>query len=326
MQLDRDSFYNKCIDIFDSCMDKFFDTDIKKIGAVCKFENRGYFRLEYKYYPHNYRIVVENEIRTFNIEIIDAEQASASLGQICEYGSDLNAEWIERSIKLLKAVLLKNEFNMYFHKDGKYYKKNADGIKRLKNIDEAEADMLEQRERHKELLNEWYDWKIDEVEDIIWDAFNNKGDTGVIQFLPKLKKYDGINALKESPYLKRIPSEISAEIGKILYESTGNEEYLDVIKRNMDACPYKLPFVSMLSYCKPCFKLNKLLIDVYINDENEVNRNTAVMGILYGKGIINDRFSIQEANDTLELRNKFKSKSKVERRSIINRFESGKLI
>lgn len=176
------------------------------------------------------------------------------------------------------------------------------------------------------IMEELYDWEIDEIEDIIWDAFNNKKDTGVIQFLPKLKKYDGINALKESSYLKQIPSEISAEIGKILYESTGNEEYLDVIKRNIDACPNNISFVSILSYCKPCFKLNKLLIDVYINNENKVNRNTAIMGILYGKGIINDRLSIQEANDTIELRKKFKSESKEERKNIINRFENGKLI
>lgn len=154
MQLDRDSFYNKYIDIFDSCMDKMFGTDIKKTEAVCKFENRGFFRLEYKYYPQNYRIVIENEIKTFNIEIFDAEQASNSLYRICKFKSELNTEWIEESIKLLKAVLLKNEFTMYFHKDGKYYKKNANGIKRIKNIDELQADIQEQRERHKELLNE----------------------------------------------------------------------------------------------------------------------------------------------------------------------------
>ncbi|MCM1236866.1 MAG: hypothetical protein NC489_42865 [Ruminococcus flavefaciens] len=51
---------------------------------------------------------------------------------------------------MLKTVLLKNEVNMYFHKDGKYYKKNADGVKRIKNIDVLLADIQEQQERHKE--------------------------------------------------------------------------------------------------------------------------------------------------------------------------------
>ena len=42
----------------------------------------------------------------------------------------------EEAINLLKSVLLKNEFNFYFHKDGKLYKKNAEGIKRVKDIRE----------------------------------------------------------------------------------------------------------------------------------------------------------------------------------------------
>lgn len=139
MQLDS-SFYNKYIDIFDSCMDKIFGADIQKSGTLCKFENRGFFRLEYNYYPYNYRIVVENEMRTFDITIFDVEQASNSLYRICKFKNQLNIECIEEAINLLKFVLLKNEFNMYFHKNGKLYKKNTEGIKRVKDI--------------KELLNE----------------------------------------------------------------------------------------------------------------------------------------------------------------------------
>lgn len=45
------------------------------------------------------------------------------------------------------------------------------------------------------------------------------------------EKYDGIKALRESPYLLQIPSEASVEIGKILYETTGDEGYLDIIKK-----------------------------------------------------------------------------------------------
>ena len=72
-------------------------------------------------------------------------------------------------------------------------------------------------------LEEIYDWEREEVEDIIWDAFFNKKEIELAQFFPKIKKYDGIKALKESPYLLQIPSEASVEIGKILYEVTGDE-------------------------------------------------------------------------------------------------------
>lgn len=179
---------------------------------------------------------------------------------------------------------------------------------------------------YPKLMEEIYEWEKDEVEDIVWKAFNEKHEIGVAQYLPKINKYDGIKALKECPFLNQIPSGSSVEIAKVLYEATDNEEYLEMIKKNIDACPDNISFVSTLSYCKPCPKLNSLLIDIYINNENKVNRNTAVMGLLYEKKIIKDRASIQEANNTIELRKKFKSEDREERISIINRFEAGELL
>ena len=174
-------------------------------------------------------------------------------------------------------------------------------------------------------LEEIYDWEREEVEDIIWDAFFNKKEIELAQFLPKLEKYDGIKVLKESPYLLQVPSEASVEIGKILYEVTGNEEYLDLIKKNIDASPETISYVSILSYCKPCQRLYNILADIYINNNNRVNRSTAVMGILYNKGIIKDRDSIKESNDVINLRKKFKSEDSAERQIILKKFENGEL-
>ncbi len=170
---------------------------------------------------------------------------------------------------------------------------------------------------YPQIMEEIYDWERDEVEDIIWDAFMNKGEVELASFLPKLKKYDGIKALKESRYLFQIPSETSVEIGKVLYEATGKETYLNIIKKNIDASPDTISYVSILSYCKPSRKLYKMLADIYINNENETNRSTAVMGLLFNKGIIKDIFSIQESNDTIALRKKFRSEDKKERKRIL---------
>lgn len=175
------------------------------------------------------------------------------------------------------------------------------------------------------IMEEIYDWERDEVENIIWNAFTNKNEVELALFLPKLEKYDGIKALKESPYLFQIPSEASAEIGKVIYEATGDEDYLELIKKNIDASPDTISYVSILSYCKPCLKLYNMLADIYINNGNKVNRNTAVMGLLFNKGIIKDRTSIKESNDTIELRKKFKSENKEERKRIFERFEKGEL-
>lgn len=49
------------------------------------------------------------------------------------------------------------------------------------------------------VMEEIYDWEREEVENIIWDAFNNKKEIELAQFLPKLEKYNGIKALRESP-------------------------------------------------------------------------------------------------------------------------------
>lgn len=176
------------------------------------------------------------------------------------------------------------------------------------------------------IMEEIYDWEKDEVEDIIWDAFINKNEVRLAPLLPKLDKYDGIRALRESPYLLKIPSNASAEIGKVLYEVTDDEKYLDVIKRNIDASPDTISYVSILSYCKPCPRLYNILADIYINNSNKVNRNTAVMGLLFNKGIIKDRSSIKESNETISLRERFKSEDREERKRIFERFEKGELI
>ncbi|MBE5959022.1 MAG: hypothetical protein E7254_09220 [Lachnospiraceae bacterium] len=173
------------------------------------------------------------------------------------------------------------------------------------------------------IIEEVYDWEKNEVEDIIWDNFVYKNEIDLAVFLPKLTKYDGIKALEERVHLSKIPSEASVEISSALYESTGDEKYLDIIKQNIDASPNTISYVSVLSYCKPCEHLFEILSDIYVNNENKVNRNTAVMGMLYNRGIIKDRESIEESNNTIPLRGKFRSDDKQERKRILDKFKKG---
>lgn len=194
-------------------------------------------------------------------------------------------------------------------------------------INQLNANGSEKKDGYyPQIMEEIYDWEREEVEDIIWNSFINKNKVELVPLLPKLEKYDGIKALKECPYLFQIPSEASAEIGKVLYEVTDDENYLDIIKRNIDASPDTISYVSILSYCKPCPRLYNILADIYINNNNKVNRSTAVMGLLFNKGIIKDRKSIKESNETIELRKKFKSEDREERKRILERFEKGELV
>ena len=68
-----------------------------------------------------------------------------------------------------------------------------------------------------------------------------------------------------------------------------------------------------------------MLVDIYINNSNKVNRSTAVMGILYNKGVIKDRGSIKESNNVINLRKEFKSEDSIERQKILKKFENGEL-
>ena len=68
-----------------------------------------------------------------------------------------------------------------------------------------------------------------------------------------------------------------------------------------------------------------MLVDIYINNSNKVNRSTAVMGILYNKGVIKVIRSIKESNNVINLRKKFKSEDSIERQKILKKFENGEL-
>lgn len=134
MQLD--DFYNEMITVFETCIFEIFGAEMKKVKFECKFENRGFFRLEYMYCPNNYRIIIENEYRTYDIDIVDAENASNSLYRICKFKNSLAKADIESAVRLLKETLEKNNSNMYFEKEGELYRKNSLGIQRVKDIRE----------------------------------------------------------------------------------------------------------------------------------------------------------------------------------------------
>ena len=137
---------------------------------------------------------------------------------------------------------------------------------------------------YPKIMEEIYDWERDEVEKVIWEAFPRDND--LAKFLPKLKKYDGVKALKEALVKCSIPSDNSVTNAHVLYEHTGDDKYIDVIKRNIDADKERLSFVSILADGKPCKKAYDFLVEIYLKSKNTTIRNITVAGILYNKGAI----------------------------------------
>lgn len=135
MPLDK-KYYERYIDIFEKKIKSIFADNMIGISAECNFSNRGFFKLTYKYVPCNYKIVIENEFRTFDIIIYDEEGASNVLNRIEHHNGSLDEDNITKSILLLKKVLEKNDFNFYFSVDNKIYRKKGNGVKRIKDIKE----------------------------------------------------------------------------------------------------------------------------------------------------------------------------------------------
>lgn len=130
------SFYEKSINDFISTFKEIFSANIVVKDKFCDIDNKGYFKIVFKYLPLNYDIIVENEIRTFTITIEDEGKAKNSLYRIEKFDNTLDEENIKKALCILKRILDKNEFNLYLYKDKKIYKKYGDELKRVKDLKE----------------------------------------------------------------------------------------------------------------------------------------------------------------------------------------------
>lgn len=178
---------------------------------------------------------------------------------------------------------------------------------------------------YSKILEEIYDWERDDVEKIIWETFHKKNDTGLAVFLPRLRNYSGINALKDMLKKCNIPSGNSLNIAKVLYEETKDYEYLNVFKDNIKADEDDISAVVKLSYLSPDENVLRLLEEVYINSNNKTIRSAAATGILYNKGIIININDLNEIQEKIDIKRKFILAEKHQREKIIEELEKGKL-
>ena len=136
----------------------------------------------------------------------------------------------------------------------------------------------------KKMLEKIYDWERDEVEDLIWEGF--KKDKFLVDFLPELKKYDGLKVVEETLEQMSIPNYNSVEFAVVLYEHTRDEKFIDMIAKNIHMDPKEGAYVIKLSKCTPCSAIYNYLTEIYINNEDSGIRLQAQKGMLYNKGII----------------------------------------
>lgn len=128
-------FYESAVAEFEANISMMFGADMIQLVKTSAFKDRGYFELSYKYVPLNYIITIHNEFRTFSISINDAEGASTFLQRIKQFDNTIEKkDNIKDAILFLKIALQQNNFNLYFSKNGKYYRKSRESIKRVKDM------------------------------------------------------------------------------------------------------------------------------------------------------------------------------------------------
>lgn len=170
-----------------------------------------------------------------------------------------------------------------------------------------------------------FDWEREEAEQLVWNQFVNKNDVAIAVFLPKLRRFDGVDALKKKLSKCNVPSDESFSIALVLYEHTKESRYLDLMIESIEKSQYKLSYVARLICCKPEKKIYDALKRVYLKCDDSTVRNTAVTGLLHNKGIIKDPLNMQEILMNVALKRKFVSEDANERGRILNAFESGRL-
>ena len=173
------------------------------------------------------------------------------------------------------------------------------------------------------LFDRIYDSEVEKVEDLIWETFHKKKDTGLLIFFPKLKKYDGINALRKLVNDYKIPSELNMTIAYLLYESTKENYYLKLMEKNIVMSQYHFSYIAMMTYLNPCEDLYQTFVRIYINCSEEIALTSCINGILYNKGFIKNIYDLNQTASMRDLRVILKKVPKYERKMMIKKLEKG---
>lgn len=167
------------------------------------------------------------------------------------------------------------------------------------------------------LLDRIYEEERKEVEKDIWRYFVRKDDTGLAVFMPYLKEYDGIGALKAKLSEFKVPSSGSADIAFVLFNMTEDKQYLDIIMDNYRGLPFNTPIAADLARLAKRPHVYSLLEDIYINDKDEVNRLQALEGILWKCGKLNSPDDFAEVTQNIDMIRSYCPDSAEEREEII---------
>ncbi|WP_026519225.1 hypothetical protein [Butyrivibrio sp. FCS006] len=170
------------------------------------------------------------------------------------------------------------------------------------------------------LLTDIPESEREEAEKQIWETYYEKEDTDILVFFPLLKKYDGINALKEIINSYIIPSEESELIAFLLFNSTKDLQYLELIEKNIIASGYDYHYITLAKGLRPDQNVYKMFTRIYKQCAETKALQATIDGILYNKGIMSDA---NDLNEVIRLRELILFMRDTERDQVISKLESG---
>ena len=173
------------------------------------------------------------------------------------------------------------------------------------------------------LLTDIPESERDEAERRIWETFYEKEDTDILVLFPLLKEYDGINALKEIINNYVIPSEESELIAFLLFNSTGDLQYLELIEKNIIASNYNYQYIVLTKSLNPGQDVFRMFTRMYKHCTESRALQASIDGMLYNKGIISDANDLNEVIRLRELILFMRDTELTEREQVISKLDTG---
>ena len=173
------------------------------------------------------------------------------------------------------------------------------------------------------LLTDIPESERDEAERRIWETFYEKEDTDILVLFPLLKEYDGINALKEIINNYVIPSEESELIAFLLFNSTGDLQYLELIEKNIIASNYNYQYIVLTKSLNPGQDVFRMFTRMYKHCTESRALQASIDGMLYNKGIMSDANDLNEVIRWRELILFMRDTELTEREQVISKLDTG---
>lgn len=173
------------------------------------------------------------------------------------------------------------------------------------------------------LLTDIPESERDEAERRIWETFYEKEDTDILVLFPLLKEYDGINALKEIINNYVIPSEESELIAFLLFNSTGDLQYLELIEKNIIASNYNYQYIVLTKSLNPGQDVFRMFTRMYKHCTESRALQASIDGMLYNKGIMSDANDLNEVIRLRELILFMRDTELTEREQVISKLDTG---